>query len=559
MNHLSPQPSLVPQTGDPLEGRATFTRFILPLKWKLLSQAPKASAAPKEFFRPASSIDWLHPARGRQDRPPFLHGSRRNYCTQETAKLLYERAQWFVLESPETGKKQAPADASWNQEFWRTDQAIPCGLAGEEKLVPSLTYSISLRPPALILFEAHKLPHGADSEELLATGFLVLEASFATRPARFEDVLRFNEIFRYIRQPYAEHLTWCEAELKAMHRAVTGKDPDGRTDLYGEKWRSLLKKPVKIGGSFFCLDLDWEQESTWLVQPDDRAFTHSAMFIPKDWARKVAENFLPGRARPSSWAGHWIKHFNIDKPSAIIPEDGDPACTAFEFAWALPRTYNRWAHDGTLHGFTPHSCALLGPAEPYHGDLPLALHAGQHYFDLTLLLIYVRCSLFRFSEKLHSISCSLHDAGPGCGAKTWRHKFKQMRRQFMVFENLYQWPLLSNQQQHLEMYELQRKAMDLQELYDEIRREIETSNEVLDNMVAEKLNAVAFGGLFATLLLSGIGLVLTSIQALGPNQPLGQAKPLKDWPNLIWSIHFSLILLTLLAIGGLVYVFKKRH
>lgn len=49
----------------------------------------------------------------------------------------------------------------------------------------------------------------------------------------------------------------------------------------------------------------------------------------------------------------------------------------------------------------------------------------------------------------------------------------------MHFTNLYQFPLISNQQQGIEMYSLAREIMDVEEFYREIKEEIHNANDYL--------------------------------------------------------------------------------
>ena len=48
--------------------------------------------------------------------------------------------------------------------------------------------------------------------------------------------------------------------------------------------------------------------------------------------------------------------------------------------------------------------------------------------------------------------------------KQWRQAFQSLRRDFAMFTNLYEFPLLSNQQQGVEMYEKARENMDVGQL-----------------------------------------------------------------------------------------------
>ncbi len=560
--------SLIVQNGDPLQRRASFSRFVLPFDWDRIEPCRDATGP---VYREAGPEDWLHAAkRGLPDTPTFLDAGRRRYCTEETKDILYRRAKWFVL----AGGSSEPS--VWKKFDVRRGTEDGVGL-----------YHVVLRPPALVLFEFPDAPPLRDKEsgrfhaDLLRTGFAVIEAFFPdqNKAPLFEDLLRFNECFRYLRRPFEKHeKEFFKTELEDFRKGIIGDQ--GKSDGYWAKWEAALSFPIAYGGKTFQLQLtapDGDEDAPLIVQPDDRAFTAATVFLggrfngllsndaPESMsspAEVIARGFTPGAAPIPPFAAHWVKFLNVDSAYfKVRPTD----CSVFEHDWAMPKTYRRWAHRGTLSGFTPHSFALMsGPAASGngdhgdHGEPELALHAGQHYFDLTLLLLYVRCSLFRFSLALHDVSADARGPAIDRHAKVaWRRDFEKLRWQFMLFENLYQWPLLSNQQQHLEMYEIQRRAMDTQELYDEIRKEIESSDEVLESAVAEernaraeRLNIVAYWGLLLSLGLAGLSMVLGSIQALGPENSFGKC------PAVLWSVHGGLVVVTLLCVAFL--AFKGR-
>jgi hypothetical protein len=153
--------------------------------------------------------------------------------------------------------------------------------------------------------------------------------------------------------------------------------------------------------------------------------------------------------------------------------------------------------------------AALNDGAPVHGEPPLALHFGGMYLDVTLLLLHLRVSVLRFSQRMHFVTReSVQKTERREEIKRWREEFHKIRWQFLLLENLYQYPHLSNQQQHLEMYDLQRECMDVRLLYEEIDKEVRTSDEFLNNELdqerndlASNLNVVAVLGLAAALAL----------------------------------------------------------
>ena len=187
--------------------------------------------------------------------------------------------------------------------------------------------------------------------------------------------------------------------------------------------------------------------------------------------------------------------------------------TAFERDWASKHTYHRWEEQGTFYGFNYHCGAMLGP--PLQTP-PLWQHFGQMYFDQTLLLLYLRVGSFSFSRQLSRISVQVRDrtaANEKAGLEKWRQAFQSLRRDFAMFTNLYEFPLLSNQQQGVEMYEKARENMDVGQLFREIQEEIRSSHEYLEMQAGQeqtymstRLTVVATVGLVIGLATSFLGM-----------------------------------------------------
>ena len=226
--------------------------------------------------------------------------------------------------------------------------------------------------------------------------------------------------------------------------------------------------------------------------------------------------------------GHWVKLLNVDLPGST--PFGTHQCREFEREWARDRTYKRWEEWGTFYGFSYHSGAMLGPTminkdhPEKDPEPPLWRHFGQMYFDQILLILYIRVVLFRFSTQLSLISAEARDAGRGRWEE-WGEEFERLRWNFALFTNLYQFPLLSNQQQGLEMYALARKGMDVDQLFLEVQQEVQGTNDYLmqrrsqdqarvSNELARtstRLSILASFGLPVALALSFLGMSIVPI------------------------------------------------
>lgn len=508
--------------GDPSKGPASFTRFVVPFAYEPELLAGPDSAGP--HYREASTPDeW-----------------RKRYFTQETRKVLYDRARWLTL---------TDADGGWR------NFTVRCG--GRD-------LPVRLSPPALVLFEWPRHADRRARPELdpLQTGLLVLEAWFpnevpqdAKKPVwDLESLLQFNELFRYRAMPYEAHpqrvagerSRWqttyqehVEEHLRGL-RASLGKQ---ELDPYLGRWAWLLQFPVSLDGSTYRFmppdALEEANRDRWLPYADDRAFV---------WTCALVEGGADGLAvqrKPAEELGAWIRLLNVDQPGASWTETMTP--TAFEGAWVAGRTYKRWEQFGTLYGFNWHSGAMLDAPRQ---EPPTWRHFQEMYFDQTLLLLYLRVTTFRFSQRLTAVTEDARDGG-----RRLRDVFFELRQSFTDFTNLYQFPLLSNQEQGIEMYSKQRPNMDVDELFNEVQREIESSHELLEmeedrqqTKAALALNTVATVALAMGLAFSFLGMSII-VGKPEPNGVLDRADG--PWRLFAWVLSGSAAFFLLLT--GLVW------
>lgn len=498
-------------TGDPLkkEDGASFTCFVLPFRYQpfLISSydATTILGGDKIYYKPINmdSQDWI---------------SRKRYFTSETARVLYDHAQW--LEVHEDG---------WETFMWGSK-------ANKTKVFTfyndqSQHITIKFHAPQLILFEGRITKKTRLTEmslgkkrnrNLFDIGFLILKASFETsgNQLTYRDMLFFNELFRYWRVPYAKH----QEKMRLMLENSFGWRSD---DFYLQRWSKLLQIPFQDSDNkqlYSLFSSNWRKDARawwlsetvthhaqslskhnsalmdnagWICYADNRAFVWSCAVV-KDGANAMKRMGRARKAKPELLGG-WIKFLNVDPPGKL---DWINKATSFEKEWAKGRCYDRWSHSGTLYGFNYHAGVMLtGP----RGEPPIVRHFHDQYQDMTLLLLYLRITLFRFSRELTRLSTEMRRTEKFI--KKHRAEFKILRREFAIFTNLYQFPLISNQQQAIEMYALIRKRMDVQELFREIEEEIKSSHEYFQFEEESRLN-------YLILFLTVIGLFVAGVSVL---------------------------------------------
>lgn len=473
--------------GDKKEAglRPSSSRFVLPFAYLPVPATGSGSA-----WRYRSAEDqW--------DR------RRRTYPTRETAKVLFDRAGWFQLTGPR-------------------NPVLPAFQVQRHGWGPGGSFLARIEAVRLVLFEwKHECqraserrreagPSGTRDEDpradLLATGFLILDVSFDSGggPVHLDDLLAFNELFRYVQQPYKEHDAEKGYRTVLADLPVDPQQPDRRLrdgtedEGYHLRWSRLLAFEIEdAAGKRWHLfptegENDWnaharrwltrgdlEQPSGWAVYADNRAYVSTAAMV--EGGLGALEEAFPVEGEPeASRFGHWIRLLNVDPPDRTAA--ASHGTTPYERRWAENRTYQRWESAGTVYGFTYHSSALLGPATAF---LALDAHWRSIYFDQTLLLLYLRVTSFRFSRSLSDASS---ESRGKADVESWRRRFSELRRTFAVFTNLYEFPLVSNQQQGLELYDLARKTMDVNALFREVREEILGTHEFFESVASQQAN-----------------------------------------------------------------------
>lgn len=439
------------RSDGPLDERlGSFTRFVLPFAYELEPFEQQATLVYRQ-----RSADHLDGDAGYE---------KYHYHTIETARALYRRAAWYQLEHGDPSHTWCATvdvsrrDSSHNQAKYRVKTEA-----------------------RLALFES-------DSRaRLLRIGFLLLDLTFPDqrRAPTLDDLLHLNEKFRFWRLPWHGHENHGYADLVDHFESQLPEKIPSRQQTYLGRWTRFLRLPIERDGKLFSLvswrSLEEAEDATrkplkeswgqgWCVYTDNRAFVWTCAVLPGGVAairRRVSPS---GQNRPAHELGHWVKLLNVDSPAERPQRTGET--NTFERGWAKDRTYQRWTEGDAVYGFTTHSGAAVVP----RNGLPLARHFRDLYFAQTLLLLYVRMCTFRFSTELSRISGDALDRKVRRDDE-WRREFAKLRREFALLTNLYLFPLVSNQQQGIELYSLARKHLDVEELFREVEAEVLKTHE----------------------------------------------------------------------------------
>jgi hypothetical protein len=444
----------------------SFTRFVLPFCWR----PTPCQTEPTSAYRHVKPAPPVHPPEWNdawltipEEPQPHLH----SYFIKEVRDLVYEHAAWFILDG--AGEKYSPPGAPGKGSFM-------------------------LRPAGLILFEIESALNAQTHDQGVAGdchGLLIIQTESAPDdPPDIERWLFWNEHYRNFKSPYP-----AAGEKAALLRGL-GDDVAGVT----RQWLSLLRHPVEYAGRFYHLLPAGDSAADGMAFPftDGRSFVWSALWHGDEGLQKSIVTWgLAGGPLPES-LGAWIKHLNVDSAG-----DDLSGSSCFEREWGFPLTYRRWAHTGTLYGFTPHSGALLSRAPADY----LAGPFRESHFTMIVILLYTRLRLAELGKRLNRHARELADGR--ADRKAVEAGFAALRRDYLVFTNLVYFQQVSNQQQAQEMFPLARQAMGIQAVYEELTREIEGTGawlvEQAESQQADaefRLNILAACGVVAALTLA---------------------------------------------------------
>lgn len=476
------------------ENIATFTRFTLPFAFQLQS-------VENEF----NQTDLFYVLNNKTDES-FI--KRRKYFTHETSDVLYERSQWLSI------------CEAWDQTSW-----------GKAEVIVKLRdqpFKIGMLSPQIVLFETPEIKE-SEKENILQTGFLYVDVYFSERQDNHpivDDLLVLNEFFRYFGMPYDKHEEIFKNIFSELPVNAQGNEKIGllnKFECYFERWAMMLEMPIKYQDKYYRLfpenwaeaarkwmynELGSNQLEHWQIYADNRCYVWTVVFLANGGKALKAKFDSDNIEFNAKNYGHWIKLLNVDNPNFDSEtkkykdsNDTHESVTQFEREWADQRTYKRWESSGTWYGYCYHSTAILAPPYPN-----IFGPSTSYYFDTTMMLLYVRMTLFRFSRAL---SKAVQNSDKKSEEGTMK-ELRKLRREFSKFTVLYRFPMLSNQQQHIELYEINRKFLDIDQLFEEVHQEVDNTHEFLElvesNTLATAANRLAtwgiplaIGGFIATL------------------------------------------------------------
>lgn len=345
--------------------------------------------------------------------------------------------------------------------------------------------------------------------------------------SKIEDVLLINNKGRQIYRAYEEEISnKNEVVIKIIGNEIGEIVQDLKeAELEYEKEIEYIRNNI-IG---YFLNLKE-------IEPilDDRMYTICQYLSPKDTLE-------------ASLKKYWYNYIFIDTDNFKNCQD-----EIFERELLEKATYRRWRNFGTLYGVSRYSFMLWTNDEEFSKNV-LNTHIRNHYFQLVNFVIAQKSTIILLNEKINNILDNVDQE------KNEKEDGEKQYQEYLSYLSKLTFKEITCQEQGIELYNLCRKQMSIEDLTEELdikiktlndRRERMKDNEETDN--SKKLNNIgmllAIFGLFFGIL----GIDGTVIEASNEN------------PNLylklinILSHNIVLILAFVSFMLFLIYIYKNE-
>lgn len=349
------------------------------------------------------------------------------------------------------------------------------------------------------------------------------------------DAQNFINVFRRSYTPYFSSRDWSAADSPASvtwlcsDKAVAGpfephkleachdmlRNANGRRDvpMFGH-WQHVLQ-PLRVRGASHDGVMRWP---VFRQIVDERIPVMSFISVRHANGRDdAAANFHSIRR------GDWIRLAFADGPGSAPLPYAPPILDNFE----TENCYDRFiespatSEGATRYTFVGYHFATVG-ADWFTEDI-IEEHFRRHYFQMALMAHMEFASLLATSSRItNAVREKFCDGDKTRIAEGFTDDLLAIQQDFLEFSHLFRFTGVSSQLQPGEMYAMWRKSLRLDDIYEDVKDELDTASSHhlgTDNYrqadAATRLNTIATGGLIA-----GLALSIAGVSALDPGSTL---------------------------------------
>ncbi len=220
------------------------------------------------------------------------------------------------------------------------------------------------------------------------------------------------------------------------------------------------------------------------------------------------------------------------------------------------QVYRRWAHQGTLYGFTSYSnvtaCFGTFDCDDHQLSEGFLIHRmfDSRYYLMQIIALFYRATLLDFAERMALVSRRLYvDFQDSRLNEENIERANRLRDEFIVFSNYWHFDELANKDEESEHFEMLSAAYHIHTMKEEIDSEVDKLNKALQEYYQTR-NTQAVNRLAVISTILGAGAVITGF--FGMNFSNEFANLIFHPPeNRAWLYYLSITLVTLFVLTTL--------
>lgn len=287
---------------------------------------------------------------------------------------------------------------------------------------------------------------------------------------------------------------------------------------------------------------------------DERTIVYSYMALDPE---SVPENF------------HKTEDYDILFSRALyVDHSGEDYRYARGFTKRLmeQQVYRRWAHQGTLYGFTSYSnvtmCFGTFDCDDHQLSEGFLIHRmfDSRYYLMAIIALFYRATLLDFSERVALVSRRLYvDFQDAQLSDLNIERTNLLRYEFLVFSNYWHFDELANKDEESEHFRMLSTVYDITPMKVEVEREIDKLNSSLHEYYAAR-NTQAVNRLAFVSTILGAGAVVTGFFGMNFGSDFGKLlfNPNPESPWFHWLSIISVALFCMFALGITFYMLSRN-
>ena len=297
-----------------------------------------------------------------------------------------------------------------------------------------------------------------------------------------DDILIFNNLARILYPSYSEQ----ETEEKVPQSVIWHKPGNNKVIAFKPKFRKSITKE----GSFSSVVKEMiaafantnSAEIDFGFVYDDRMFVHTCLAFAGDKpSNKIAEERYHALFTTATYVDQ-IKGEHESQNDYCYDE-------SFVKKVIEPLTYSRWYGPyGNLYGFSRFSAVFLGFGKDFHGFV--TKHISSMYLRQSIMALFYRSSLLYYNHLMVNIQYPLSHKNEEEVNKCLKI-VRDIHWKLTLFSNTYWYKELTAQDQGIELFNLQTKAMDLNTEYDQVKQKIDRAYSILETNIQSTLDKIS--------------------------------------------------------------------